>query len=742
MRTMRARPPGLAVGVLAATVIALAGCASTDGFTGSPTPPASAPTAYVWDSVAIGGGGFVTAVIPSRSHPHVAYARTDVGGAYRWDAREGRWHALLDWLGEDQTGLLGIDALAVDPRDAANVWLLAGIAYLNGGRTAILRSQDYGNTFETIDVTAQFKTHGNGFGRQNGERLAVDPGTNALLYLGSRRDGLFTSSDGGRSWQRNPALPVTSTPNDVGLNIVLPDPSSVEVGRARRLFVGVSRFGSVGPNLYRSDDGGASFAPVAGTPAAGTPGDLMPQRAVLDGAGHLYVTWADGAGPHPDRDGREPMERGQVWRYHIASGAWTDVTPAGWTRPFAGIDVDPRDPRRLVVSTINTFLPQGDAKGDRIFTSRDGGASWVDVVARGFRRDAAGVPWLEGHGIHWTGSVAFDPLDPRAVWVTSGNGVFRSADIDAAPGTWTFTVNGMEETVPLGLVSVAGQPLVSAIGDIDGFVHDDPARHGRIHRPEIGTTTGLDAAAQRPGTMVRVGDSMLLTNDGGASWRRTPALQGKRGRVAISSDGAVLVHTPQGSSTLYRSGDGGATWTQVQGLAGRDPRGRELRAVADPVQASVFYAYDGKALMASSDGGASFVARAALPPGGSALLRAAPGRSGELWIALKDGGLQRSRDGGATFAAIDGVGYCGAVGFGKAAPGRAEPAVYIWGSAGGARGIHRSLDGGASWERINDDAHQYGGPGDGQFIVGDMNRFGVVYMSTAGRGIVVGRPAS
>ena len=39
------------------------------------------------------------------------------------------------------------------------------------------------------------------------------------------------------------------------------------------------------------------------------------------------------------------------------------------------------------------------------------------------------------------------------------------------------------------------------------------------------------------------------------------------------------------------------------------------------------------------------------------------------------------------------------------------------------------------------DAHQYGGPGDGQFIVADMNRYGVVRVSTAGRGIAYGRPA-
>ncbi|WP_198118160.1 exo-alpha-sialidase [Massilia rhizosphaerae] len=686
---------------------------------------------YVWDSVAIGGGGFVTAVVPSRAAPGVAYARTDVGGAYRWDPRRHRWIPLLDWVAEDQTGLLGIDALAVDPRDADDLWLLAGTAYLNGGRTAILHSTDGGKTFAVVDVTRQFKTHGNGMGRQDGERLAVDPADSKLLYVGTRRDGLFKSVDAGRTWRRMAGLPVTSTPNDVGIVAVVPDPASVRDGQARRLFAGVSRFGAVGPNLYRSDDGGATFAPVAGAPV-----DLMPQRAVPDGAGNLIVTFANGAGPHPDRGGREPMDRGQVWKYAIASGAWTNITPAGWTRPFAGISVDPKNPQRLVVSTINTFLPQGDAKGDRIFLSRDGGATWTDVIARGFVRDGAGVPWVRGHAIHWAGSVAFDPADTHAVWVTSGNGVFRTANIDAAPATWTFTVDGLEETVPLGLVSIPGGPLVSAIGDYDGFLHDDPARYGRIHEPQIGTTTGLAFAAKDVRTMVRVGDSMLVTHDGGATWTKTAALEGRRGRVAMSADGAVILHAPERAQEVWRSADGGATWTRAAGLAAPN-----LRPVADPVDPHVFYAYDGTALFASTDGGATFAPRARLAPGGSPLVRVAPGRAGDVWVALKGGGLVRSRDGGAHFAPIAKVAYCGAVGFGKAAPGHDYPAVYIWGEVRGVRGIHRSDDGGASWTRINDDAHQYGGPGDGRFILGDMNRYGVVYMSTAGRGIVYGKPA-
>ncbi|WP_051971554.1 xyloglucanase [Massilia sp. 9096] len=725
----------VAAAAFAAAAFAAATFAAASATAGAAPCCGAAPVpAMVWDSVAIGGGGFVAALLPSGGAHPLTYARTDVGGAYRLDAEQRRWVPLLDWVSDAQTGLLGVDSLAIDPHDSANIYLMAGIAYLNGGRTAILHSTDAGKTFSSVDVSAQFKAHGNGMGRQNGERLAVDPGDGRRVYAGTRRDGLFVSDDAARTWRRVAGLAVTTTPNDVGIDLVLPDPSSVTDGRARRLLIGVSRFGSVGSNLYRSDDGGRSFAPVKGAPA------LMPQRAAFDGAGNLFITYANGAGPHPNRDGSEPMDRGQVWKYRLADGAWTEVTPAGWgAHAFSGIAVDPSDPRRLVLSTISTYLAQGDAKGDRIFVSHDGGASWVDVVARGFVRDNGGVDWLQGHAIHWASTVAFDPSDARAVWVTSGNGVFRAADIEATPTVWRFTVAGLEETVPLGAASLPGGALVSAIGDYDGFRHLDPARYGPIHRPEIGTTTGLAVAGAQPNRLVRVGDRMQLSDDGGATWRATAAPAGKKGQVAISSDGATILHSPEGMEGVWRSVDAGAHWSRVAGLPGA-----RLRPVADPVDPKAFYAYDGAHLMASSDGGASFAPRAALPAGGSNLIRLAPGRAGDIWVALKEGGLVRSTDGGAHFARLDGLSWCGAVGFGKAAPGHAAPALYVWGALAGTSGLHgvyRSIDAGASWQRINDDAHQYGGPGDGQFIVGDMNRFGVVYMSTAGRGIVYGRPA-
>ncbi|WEF33870.1 GDSL-type esterase/lipase family protein [Pseudoduganella chitinolytica] len=684
---------------------------------------------YRWDSVAIGGGGFVTAVVPSPSERGVAYARTDVGGAYRWDGQTARWTALQDWVDEDQTGLLGVDALAVDPHDAARVYLLAGIAYLNGGRTAVLRSHDYGKTFAVTDVSAQFKTHGNGMGRQNGERLAVDPHDGNVLYVGTRADGLFRSADAGATWRRLDGLDVRATPNGVGIAFVLPDPAS------RRLYVGVSRYGSVGPHLYRSDDGGRTFAPLPGTPR-----DLMPHRAALDGQGNLFVTFANGAGPHPDKQGAEPVNRGGVWKYAGAAGTWQEVTPRGARSAFSGIAIDRNDPRRMLVSTINTFVPQGDPalgeKGDRIYLSRDGGASWTDLVARGIARDSAGIDWIRGHGIHWTGSIAFDPFDGRAAWVTSGNGVFHTRDLDATPTTWRFAVQGMEETVPLNFVSVPGGPAISVVGDVDGFVHRDPGRYSPTHQPRMGTTFGLALAGGRAAVLARAGARVYTSIDGGVSWQAAPVVKGKNGQLALSADGTVLLHSPAQAATTWRSTDLGKSWAAVAGLAGAD-----TRPVADPVDPLRFYAYQDGTFHVSSDGGKSFAQAAQLPAGGSNVVGVMPGRAGDVWVALRDGGLARSTDGGKTFATLAGIAYAGAVGFGKAADGASDPTVYLWGTHGGRRGVYRSTDAGASWQRINDDAHQYGGPGDGRFIVGDMNVFGRVYMSTAGRGIAYGQPA-
>jgi hypothetical protein len=528
------------------------------------------------------------------------------------------------------------------------------------------------------------------------------------------------------------ALPVTTTPNENGVSFVLLDPTSISGGVAQRIFVGVSRFGSVGPSFYRSNDGGASFSAVTGAPTS-----LMPQRAVLAGDGNMYITYANGAGPHGHWSQPEPMDTGQIWKYNVASGTWTNVTPAGFTTPFGGISVDPNNPQRLIASTINTYMAQGDAWGDHMFITTDGGATWTDVVSRGFSEDSGGVSWIDGNSIHWAGSFEFNPFNTKQAYVTSGNGVFRSVDIDAIPTHWSFFVKGLEETVPLQSVSVPGGPLVTSIGDYDGFRHTDVTQYGAVHTPRMGTTTGLAHAAGNPSTLVRVGNSMYYTTNTGASWTQAASTRGSKGQVALNANGTVLLHSPDESSTTFRSTDFGGSWTTVAGLSTAN-----LRPVADMVNANKFYAYNNGTMLVSTNAGVSFSPAGTLASGGSNVIRTIPGFEGHIWVALNGGGLARSTNSGTSFTTLANVSYCGAVGFGKAAPGASYPTLYIWGTVGGTRGVWRSTDTGASWVRVNDDAHEYGGPANGQFVMGDMNTYGVVYMSSAGRGVLYGKPAT
>src|SRR5262245_24881151 len=130
---------------------------------------------YTWRNVVINGGGFVPGIVFNTSEPNLVYARTDIGGAYRWNPDNETWIPLLDWVGFDEWNLTGVDSLATDARDPNRVYLAAG-TYTNEWTSmngAILRSTDRGNTWQRTDLP--FKVGGNMPGRSMGERLAIDP---------------------------------------------------------------------------------------------------------------------------------------------------------------------------------------------------------------------------------------------------------------------------------------------------------------------------------------------------------------------------------------------------------------------------------------------------------------------------------------------------------------------------------------------------------------------------------------
>jgi hypothetical protein len=142
---------------------------------------AYAASPYVWKNVKVGGGGFIPGIVFNTTQPGLAYCRSDIGSSYKWDNQAKKWIPLTDWCGV--ANLHGSESTATDPIDPQRVYIAAGMG--QGRPAAILRSMDQGKTFQVIDVP--FTMGGNSNGRGVGERLAIDPNDNDILYFGSRR---------------------------------------------------------------------------------------------------------------------------------------------------------------------------------------------------------------------------------------------------------------------------------------------------------------------------------------------------------------------------------------------------------------------------------------------------------------------------------------------------------------------------------------------------------------------------
>ncbi|MDQ0493281.1 hypothetical protein QOZ95_001439 [Paenibacillus brasilensis] len=238
-------------------------------WTGMIAPTHAAPSDdYTWKSVVTGGGGgFVPGIIFNEKEKNLINARTDIGGAYRWDAANESWIPLTDSVGWEDWNKNGVDALATDPVDPNRVYIATG-TYTNSWdkqNGQIMRSTDRGNTWQTTKLP--FKVGGNMPGRSMGERLVIDPNKNNILFFGARSgNGLWKSSDYGATWSKvssfpNPGTYVQDPSNEytsdiVGLAWITFDKKTGSDSKATQtIYAGVA---DKKQSVYRSADGGTT----------------------------------------------------------------------------------------------------------------------------------------------------------------------------------------------------------------------------------------------------------------------------------------------------------------------------------------------------------------------------------------------------------------------------------------------------------------------------------------------------
>ena len=174
-------------------------------------PPPAAPT---WQNVNITAGGFVDGLVYSDAQPGLAYARTDIGGAYRWDAAAGKLGAAarLHRLQRLERARRRVRSRRTRTTRARS-----------GSRPASTPSPGRHRRTARSSAPATRAAHGSPATCRSSwppTRTAATwasgspstPSDDNVLYLASPANGLWKSADGGATWAQVASFPVDQHP--------------------------------------------------------------------------------------------------------------------------------------------------------------------------------------------------------------------------------------------------------------------------------------------------------------------------------------------------------------------------------------------------------------------------------------------------------------------------------------------------------------------------------------------------
>jgi len=759
----------------------LAGCSGGSSTPGAASPVATAGpvmaatvgSATAYTSVKWGGGGYVTGLVYHPTSYAVMYARTDIGGAYRWNNSNGSWTPITDGIGFNggESTYHGVESIALDPTNDNKVYLVTGMYShdwqgnpING---RIYVSGDRGNTWSHYDLP--FPVGGNENARAVGERLKLDPTNPSTMFYASRTAGLWKSTNSGQTWTQTglsskvlSASEIQSLGAPVGVEQIIFDNSNVGGGATTWIM-----YAAVAPDygqkagltsiLYKSVNGGASWTPVS--VPSNVAGYYVP-HAVRTSDGNYYIAFNKTAGQGAGGPG-------YLYRFGgVTFGeTWTQLattTQGG----YGGVSVYGNgSTARIALAVTGTW----SAGQPVVQLSDNGGATWREI--------ADGMQHWGGGYRGWVDDIEIDPANKDHIMHIHGGGVWETWNASAANPSWDAPVNNLEETATLALVTPpagASYKFVNSAGDIGTWVQTDlAATPTRAPTSAWSNGNAADVLWSDPTYIVSAGVINSTggafgswSGDGGNTWSNFATLPA--GASANTAESASIVTTfrnnaiwaPANSVPSYTTNNG-ASWTSTNlpALSGVGIN-RGYRLAVDRKNPNKVYAYDsggaswataGKVYV-STDGGHNFTlsqgsVSANLAPNAwyATSLAVNPNVEGDVWLA--DGNaVYHSTNSGASWTKLSGFGTipgngstgqmqgASVVALGKAQTGSSySAAVYVVGARNGVWGVYHSDDGGATWARFNDDTHQYGGIG---VLAADWSTYGRIYFSGTGRGLI------
>ncbi|MFN7987728.1 MAG: PKD domain-containing protein [Thermoanaerobaculia bacterium] len=542
-------------------------------------------------------------------------------------------------------GNLEVDSFAVDPFDSRHVWAGCG-ALAESTRSGIWTSTDAGATWAHLPGS---RSAGISFRRfWNSDALSPDPATRGTLLSGSQRNGVFRSTDGGATFAQVLAPPVTSAA------ATLEDPIEARPTTPYPAPVSHVAFDPSGSGaVWAAFDGGGVYTSpargVAGSWRAASGG--LPKDATVKG-----ISFSDGAlwaavgraGVFRSTDG------GTTW-----SAANGDLPLSDPVEPWvSAVSADPSRPGAALV-TLVTYIFRS------VFKTTDGGATWraIDVVRHSAAQDPtrAWATWST-----WAFSLARDPARPSRVFMTDYWSIQRSED---GGESWDEKVAGAQNTCVSSILPTADGVLV-----------------------------GLWDAG------------ILRSTDGGTSW--IPARLGD-GWVdnhafrlaAAGPDRIYATFDPEDASHVLASDDGGLSWRSVFSIPRNGERGTLNGLAVDPSNpAAIWVTQEDGAVWMSRNAGASFEEAPGQPEDLTFTSALAVDSGGRVFAGTRRGGLFRSNDRGVSWGQV--LTSEGTV-WGLLA---VNAAVY---AAVGSSNLFRTTDGGRTWTRLTSFTTEDDGDGAG-----------------------------
>jgi photosystem II stability/assembly factor-like uncharacterized protein len=564
-----------------------------------------------------------------------------------------------------------------------------------------------------------------------GYDVRIHPATKSVMYVTDNNAGVILSTNGGKTWRpSNTGITVKGGPTGDAYTIfsLTVDPNDPNV-----LWAGTNgdnkAFG-----VFKSTDGGATWTMKSSGISDAGYGIVF--RGFTVQPGNSSVVYAQAELPTPVHGREFDRVQGVVYKTTDGGESWTQLWPAA---PALGdnlaryVIVDPTDSSTLYLSTgifdreaYNSDCAAGvaGAGGVGVLKSTDGGAHWSAVNG--------------GLGDLYVGSLRMHPTNRLVLFAATGNnacsggydgsfvsGLFRTVDGGAS---WSKVVSN---DIMTAVAFSPSDPSVVYAGSANAFYRsDDGGAHFVRYTKPAGWEWGPPGV--RAGVPIDVvvdpddpnllyanayGGGVFRSTDGAQTWAIwSQGYSGADVHAAVVADASAANVFAIGRSGPFKSPNYGLDWTGIGNGAATFPEWYSV-AVHPSLPNVVLVADEHQGvILRSTDGGGDFV-EVLRNPGANAgdptrregfkALSFAPSDGAIVYAGVaKDRGtidamtpvgsvLYKSVDGGATFtvpsADLDGKNVY------RFLVDRADANV-VWAATSG--GLHRSVNGGASWTKL------------------------------------------